>query len=167
MYQVSIQSVNSFKSYRANKLKIYTQTDRDRHTDRHIRKNHFFEFRGSQNVDIWQKRGDPILHKSNTFSDENVKNWTLLYYETNFLNIFYYTYLTFFCIWICEIKDRFLINPNYSGICFRTKQNSSKLNRSKFSILFNPVQSVCVNFNFIANESIRFEILVLDRIESD
>ena len=64
MYQRPIQSGNSFKSYRANKLKS---------TDRHIRENHFFGFRGSQNVDIWKKRGGPILHKSNTFSDENVK----------------------------------------------------------------------------------------------
>ena len=29
----------------------------DRHTDRHIRKTHFFGFRGSQNVDILQERG--------------------------------------------------------------------------------------------------------------
>ena len=55
MYQRPIQSVNSFKSYRANKLK----SDRRRHiqTDGHIHENHFFGFRGSQNVDIWQKRG--------------------------------------------------------------------------------------------------------------
>ena len=48
VYQISIQSVNSFKSYRADKLKS---------TDRHIRETQFFGFKGSQNVDIWQKRG--------------------------------------------------------------------------------------------------------------
>ena len=37
-----IQSVNSFESYRAHR-----QT-----TDRQIRKNHFFVFSGSQNVEI-------------------------------------------------------------------------------------------------------------------
>ena len=41
-----IQSVNSFKSYRANKLKS-TETQ----TDRHIRENHFF---GSEGLTTWR-----------------------------------------------------------------------------------------------------------------
>ena len=87
MYQVSIQSVNSFKSYRANKLKIYTQTDRQtdrqthRQTDRQTDKqtDTFVKtiFSGSGGLKTWtfdKNGGGPILHKSNTFSDENVKN---------------------------------------------------------------------------------------------
>ena len=60
-------------------LRNYKSIDRhtETQTDRHIRENHFFGFRGYQNVDIWtfDKNGrGHILHKSNTFSDENVKN---------------------------------------------------------------------------------------------
>ena len=71
MYQISIQSVNSFKSYRANKLKIYTQTD-SRQTDTFVKTI----FSGSGGLKTWafdKNRGGPILHKSNTFSDKNVK----------------------------------------------------------------------------------------------
>ena len=70
MYQVSIQSVNSFKSYRANKLK-----STDRHTDRqtHSRKPFFRVQRVSKRGHLTKTGGVPILHKSNTFSDENVK----------------------------------------------------------------------------------------------
>ena len=59
-------------------------------TERHIRENHFFGFRGSQNVDIWQKwgGGGHILHKSNIFSDENVKNVSFLKaFKTAFFEI--------------------------------------------------------------------------------
>ena len=40
VYQRPIQSVNSLKSYRANKLLVYRQTDR------HRRKNRFFSIKG-------------------------------------------------------------------------------------------------------------------------
>ena len=67
MYQRPIQSVNSFKSYRANKLK-----STDRQTDTFAKTI----FSGSEGLKTWtfdKNRGGHILHKSNTFSDENVK----------------------------------------------------------------------------------------------
>ena len=70
MYQVSIQSVNSFKSYRANKLK---STDRQTDTQTDIFAKTIFS--GSEGLKTWtfdKNGGGPILHKSNTFSDENV-----------------------------------------------------------------------------------------------
>ena len=72
MYQVSIQSVNSFTSYRANKLKSI-----DRHTDRQTDTFAKTIFSGSEGLKTWTfdkngGGGGPILHKSNTFSDENV-----------------------------------------------------------------------------------------------
>ena len=60
--------INSFKSYRANKQKFT-----DRQTDTFAKTI----FSGSEGHKTWtfQKNGeDHILHKSNTFSDENVKN---------------------------------------------------------------------------------------------
>ena len=70
VYQRPIQSVNSFKSYRANKLK---STDRQtyRQTDTFAKTI----FSGSEGLKTWtfDKNGGHILHKSNTFSDENVK----------------------------------------------------------------------------------------------
>ena len=69
VYQRPIQSVNSFKSYRANKLYIYRQTDT------HSRKPFFRVQRVSKRGHLTKPGGGgcQILHKSNTFSDENVK----------------------------------------------------------------------------------------------
>ena len=68
-----IQSVNSFKSYRANKLK---STDRQTHrTDRQTDTFAKTIFSGSEGLKTWtfdKNRVGHILHKSNTFSDENV-----------------------------------------------------------------------------------------------
>ena len=68
MYQVSIQSVNSFKSYR-----VYRQTDRqtDRHTDT-FAKTIFSGSEGLKTRTFDKNGGGHILHKSNTFSDKNV-----------------------------------------------------------------------------------------------
>ena len=79
MYQVSIQSVNSFKSYRANKLK-----STDRHTDRQTDTFAKTIFSGSEGLKTWtfDKNGEAqILHKSNTFSDENVIIYFIEYVE--------------------------------------------------------------------------------------
>ena len=82
----AIQSVNSFKSYRANKLKSTVRhTDRqtdiqtDIQTDRqpHSRKPLFRVQRVSKRGHFTKTGGGGhILHKSNTFSDENGKNQT-------------------------------------------------------------------------------------------
>ena len=82
--------VNSFKSYRANKLKstdrqTNRQTDRQtdiqtyRHTDTQTDTFAKTIFSGSEGLKTWTfdknggEGGCHILHKSNTFSDENVK----------------------------------------------------------------------------------------------
>ena len=62
VYQRPIQSVKSFKSYRANKLK---STDRHRQTDTFAKTI----FLGSEGLKTWtfdKNGGGPILHK-NTF----------------------------------------------------------------------------------------------------
>ena len=51
-------------------LTNYKSTDRQ--TDTFAKTIFSGSDRGSQNVDISQKRGGHILHKSNNFSDENV-----------------------------------------------------------------------------------------------
>ena len=65
MYQRPIRLINSLKSYR-----VYRQTYRQTNT---LLKT-IFSHSGS--LKTWrfdEKRGGLILHKSNTFSDENVK----------------------------------------------------------------------------------------------
>ena len=79
MYQVSIQSVNSFKSYRANKsTDRHTERQTDRQTDTQTDTFAKTIFSGSEGLKTrtFDKNGGggPILHKSNTFSDENVIN---------------------------------------------------------------------------------------------
>ena len=87
MYQRRIQSVNSFKSYRANKLKS-TDRQTDTQTDTFVKTI----FSGSGGLKTWtfdKNGGGPILHKSNTFSDENVKKFQFPEgtRESNYLNI--------------------------------------------------------------------------------
>ena len=56
LHFLTLNKCTKFQSNRSilSKVIVYTdrQTDPDRQTDRHLRENHFFEFRGSQNVDI-------------------------------------------------------------------------------------------------------------------
>ena len=75
LHFLALKKCTKFQSNRSILSKVIVLTnEKSTQTDRNIRKTHFFGFRGSQNVDIWQKRGGHILHKSITFSDENVKN---------------------------------------------------------------------------------------------
>ena len=52
---LTLNKCTKFQSNRSILLKVIVYTERQ--TDRHLRENHFFGFRGSQNVDICQKRG--------------------------------------------------------------------------------------------------------------
>ena len=84
MYQRPIQSVNYFKSYRANKLK---STDRQTDRQTHLRKP-FRVQRVSKRGHLTKTGGCHISHKSNTFSDENVKSRKNSNYRTVGLTFF-------------------------------------------------------------------------------
>ena len=54
LHFLTLNKCTKFQSNRSilSKVIVYTDRQTDRQTDRHLRENHFFGFRGSQNVDI-------------------------------------------------------------------------------------------------------------------
>ena len=52
LHFLALKKYTKFQSNRSILSKVIVLTNENLQTDRHIRKNHFFGFRGSQNVDI-------------------------------------------------------------------------------------------------------------------